>query len=80
MSFFKFKITIYGQELSFKFILNAASALSIFLKMHEANLNMQNVILYLYATCQCVRACRKGRPLGIGTCRMDSLLVLAHTS
>lgn len=62
------------------FFLNTASALSTFLKMQEANLNMQNVILYFYATCQHVHVCRKGCPLGIGTGRMDSLLVLAHTS
>lgn len=50
MSFLKFKIRIYGQELSFIFIFNTACGLSTFLKTHEANLNMQNVILYLRAT------------------------------
>lgn len=48
--------------------------------MHEANLNMQNVILHLSATCQCLQVCRKGHPLGTGIRRIYSLLVLAHVS
>lgn len=62
------------------FFFNAVPALSTFLKMHEANLNMQNVILHLSATCQCLQVCRKGHPLGTGIRRIYSLLVLAHVS
>lgn len=81
MSFLKFKITIYGQELPFNFFfLNTASAPSTYLKTREANLSARNVIPYLCATRRRVRACRNGRPFRVGTRRVDSLLVLAHTS
>lgn len=60
--------------------LDTVPSLSTFLKMHEANLNTQNVILYLCATCQYLQVCMKGHPLGTGVRRMYSLLVLAHTS
>ena len=64
MPFFKKKSQFVDRNQLLNFFVHTVSAPSTFLKMHKANLNVQNVILHVPAPHQCAQARGKGaRPL-----------------